>query len=96
MNDTFEELGKKLADAAENVAGKTSDWLEIQKLKNQIRTLERGNMRDYADIGKMYYEKYKVGEVIDADAGALCENISNREMEIAGLEQQVDSRKDTW
>ncbi|MDD3401949.1 MAG: hypothetical protein PHQ72_01145 [Hespellia sp.] len=95
MNDAFEDLGKKLSETAEALADKTGELIEIQKLKNQIRTLKRGNLRDYSDIGKMYYEKYKAGEVIDAEAAALCEAISTREEQIEGFEKEVTARKDT-
>lgn len=95
MNDTFEDLGKKLSETAEALAGKTNDLIEIQKLKNQIRMLKRSNMRDYADIGKLYYEKYQAGEVLDEQAGVLCESILGRDEQIAGFEQEVSSRKDT-
>lgn len=95
MNDTFEDLGKKLSETADAFASKANDLMEIQKLKNQIRTLKRSNQRDYSDIGKMYYEKYKAGEVIDAEAAVLCEAISGREGQIAGFEQDVEIRKET-
>lgn len=95
MNDTFEDLGKKISEAADAVASKANDLIEIQKLKNQISTLQRGNKRDYADIGKMYYEKFKAGEVVDADAATLCEAISEREISIAGLERDVAARKES-
>lgn len=95
MSDTFEDLGKKISDTANAVAAKANDLIEVQKLKNQISTLQRANTRDYADIGKMYYEKYKAGEVIDADAATLCEAIDQRDVSITGLERDIEARQTT-
>ena len=55
MSDFLEDLGKKLSDAAAEIGKKTEDTLEIQKLKSDIRSLNRGNERDYIDIGKLVY-----------------------------------------
>ena len=59
MSDFFEDLGKKLSDAAAEIGKKTEDTLEIQKMKSDIRSLNRGNERDYIDIGKLVYERYQ-------------------------------------
>ena len=41
MKDFFEDLGKRLSETAEAVTAKAGDAIEIQKLKAQIRELER-------------------------------------------------------
>ena len=35
--------------------------------KSQIRSLDRANERDYIEIGKKIYEKFKAGEVADLE-----------------------------
>ena len=40
MADFFEELGKKISDAASEIGKTAEDALEIQKLKSNIRSLE--------------------------------------------------------
>lgn len=82
MSDFFEDLGKKLTDAATEIGKKTEDTLEIQKLKSDIRSLNRGNDRDYTDIGKLIYDRYQDGEVVDGDVAALCEAIDKRYAQI--------------
>ena len=52
MADFFEQLGKKISDVAEDFGKKTEDTLEVQRIKSQIRSLDRANERDYIEIGK--------------------------------------------
>ena len=62
MADFFEQLGKKISDVAEDFGKKTEDTLEVQRIKSQIRSLDRANERDYIEIGKKIYEKFKAGD----------------------------------
>ena len=93
MSDFFEDLGRKLSDAATEIGKKTEDTLEIQKLKSDIRSLNRGNDRDYADIGKLIYDKYQEGEVCDGDVAVLCESIGKRKEQIKELKEEIDKIK---
>ena len=63
MADFFEQLGKKISDVAEDFGKKTEDTLEVQRIKSQIRSLDRANERDYIEIGKKIYQKFKAGGV---------------------------------
>ena len=78
MADFFEELGKKISDVAEDFGKKTEDTLEVQRIKSQIRSLDRANERDYIEIGKKIYEKFKSGEVADLEYISLCESIEKK------------------
>ena len=53
----------------------------MQRIKSQIRSLDRANERDYIEIGKKIYEKFKSGEVADLEYISLCESIEKREEE---------------
>lgn len=89
MSDFFEDFGKKLSAAATELGKKTEDTIEIQKIKSDIRSLNRGNERDYADIGKAIFDKYQNGEVVDADMAALCEAIDKRNQQIKDFEADI-------
>lgn len=93
MGTFFEDLGKKIGETAETVTNKAGEAVEVQRLKNQIRVLERGNESDYVDLGKMLYEHYKDGEVVDSEAIGVCEAIQNREENIKKYEQQISKVK---
>lgn len=89
MSDFFEDLGKKLSDAATEIGKKTEDTFEIQKFKSEIRSLNRGNERDYMDIGKIIYDKYQSGETLDGDIALLCEAIDKRDAQIHELKAEI-------
>lgn len=93
MADLFGNFGKKLADVASDVSKVTGDTLEITKLRSDIRTLKRGNERDYMDMGKYIFEKFQKNEIIDADLIALCEAIEKREEEVEKLEVEISRIK---
>lgn len=96
MKDLFENLGKKIADVAGDVSKATGDTLEITKLKSDIRTLKRGNERDYMDMGKFIFEKFQKNEIIDADLIALCEAIEKRDEEVEKLEASIARIKEEF
>lgn len=104
MGTFWEELGEKIGmtaemvnNKAEEVVGlvgaKAGEAVELQKLKNQIRTLEKSNENDLTDLGRLVYEKFKGGEVLDDEAVGLCEAIQNREASIAEYQQKVSDVK---
>ena len=93
MADFFEQLGKKISDVAEDFGKKTEDTLEVQRIKSQIRSLDRANERDYmvSAFGMCcgYYEKFKAGEVADLEYIALCESIEKREEEAVQCQEEI-------
>ena len=93
MKSFFEDLGRKIGETAETVTNKAGEAVEVQRLRNQIRALERGNERDYAELGKMVYNHYKDGEVVDSEAIGICDAIQNREERIGKYEQQISEVK---
>lgn len=93
MKTFFEDLGRKIGETAEIVTNKAGEAVEIQRLRNQIRALERGNERDYLELGRTIYENYRNGELTDEEAVSICEAIQNREENIEKYEQQVSAVK---
>lgn len=93
MRSILEDLGKKLEETAEIVTNRAGDAVEIQKLKSQIRTLERGNDNDLADLGLAVYEQFKAGEAVGEEAAILCESIQDREATIAEYLQKITDLK---
>ena len=95
MGDFFEDLGKKISETAEAVSKKTEEVVEIQKLKNQVRGLERSNERDLMDLGKMVYDKFSEGEVIAPEFSEVCDEIQSREEEITACTKKIADLKGT-
>ena len=90
MAGFFDDLGKRLSETANDLGKKAEDTLEIQKRKSDISFLGRANDRDYMDIGKIIFEKYRNGEVVDADMAALCESIDQRNEEVTKIQAEID------
>ena len=90
MKDLFEDIVDRISETAETVGKKAGEVVEVQKIKGKIRTLERNNRRDFRDLGRMVYERYKNGEVQEGKFFDLCENISEREDEIKLCEAEIE------
>lgn len=93
LGSNLNDLGKIISEKAEVVSKKTEDAVEIQKIKSQIRVMERNNERDLQDIGKMVYEKFKKGTPVDTEFVELCEAIEDREESIEAYNKQVADLK---
>jgi uncharacterized paraquat-inducible protein A len=86
-------VSKKTGEMVEVVAKKAEQTVEITKIKSQISTMQRNNQRDFKDIGKIVYEKYKKGEAVDAEYIELCESISEREDSISKSKEEIAALK---
>ena len=93
VTETTEGVVKKAGEVFDVVSQKTGEIVEEQKLKSQIRTLKKGNKRDYGDIGKMIYEQFKSGESVNEAFVELCETIKQREESIEECKKQIAKLK---
>lgn len=93
MRNFLEDLGKRLGETAESVTSKAGEAMEIQKLKSQIRTLERENDSDLAELGLAVYDQFKSGTEVGEEAAGLCEAIQSREESIAECLQKISDVK---
>lgn len=89
ISEKAEVVSKKTGEVVDVVAKKTEQTVEIQKIKSQIHVMERNNDRDYKDIGKMIYDKFKNGEGADAEYIELCDAIAEREASIAKAKEEI-------
>lgn len=93
MRTFWDDFSKKIGETADTVSAKASEVVELQKIKGQIRTMERNNDNDYIELGKMIYEKFKDGEEIEEAAKGFCEAIQNREESITEYLAKADALK---
>lgn len=89
MKDFFEDLGKRLGETAEAVTNKAGEAVEVQRLRSQIRSLEKENEKDLAEIGRMIYRQYQKKESVDAEAEAYCEAVESREESIREYRRKI-------
>lgn len=93
MKEFFEDLGKFITETAGNVGKKTEEVMEVQKLKGQIRSLERSNQGDLTDLGKIIYERFRKEEAVDGELEVICEEIRKRRMIIVAFEKKLADMK---
>lgn len=93
MKEFFEDLGKFITETAGNVGKKTEEVMEVQKLKSQIRSLERSNQGDLTDLGKIIYERFRKEEAVDVELEVICEEIRKRRMIIVAFEKKLADMK---
>ena len=93
MKEFFEDLGKFITETAGNVGKKTEEVMEVQKLKSQIRSLERSNQGDLTDLGKIIYERFRKEEAVDGELEVICEEIRKRRMIIVAFEKKLADMK---
>lgn len=89
MRTFWEDLSKRIGETAESVSNKAGEAVEIQKLKSQIRALERGTEEDLIDLGQMVYEYFEAGNLVGSEAEGLCEAIRSRKQSIEDYEKRI-------
>ena len=94
MADFFGDLSKRITEVADDLGRKAGDTIEVQKLKSQIRSLNRANEKDYMDIGRMVYEKLRDGELSGTDYITICEAIEKRDEEVEKKEAELTRYKE--
>ncbi len=79
----FEQIGKKLTDAGQNVAQQTKNLADITQLNSAISEKERNIAQLLSELGREYYEAHKADEgcefsekltQINALYAQICEN----------------------
>jgi len=93
MNFNFDELGKVFNKHLEKGKAIAGDTMEIQKLKNQIRNLEKGNDDDTESLGRAVYQDFLDGKEVDEKAAELCAAIKSREEGIEEALQKINQIK---
>lgn len=84
VEKTITEKGRVLADKAKEAA-------EIAGLKSQIGTCEEVIKKNYAEIGRLYFETY--GEDSQEPFQKQCRAIQNAKKGIQELEQKIKDIK---
>lgn len=71
----FDELKNSILEVSETVGKKSSDIIEVQKLKMKKGSLESERRKDYRQLGKLLFKKIKDGEISDPQAKELYDKI---------------------
>lgn len=74
----FENIGKKVSEAAQAAAKKSSELVEVTKLNSSINLEEDKIGKIHEQIGKIMYDKFTAGEEIFPEVNELCAEIRVR------------------
>lgn len=85
--DVFRQMEEALTAAGQDVVGKAKELTSVASLKSQISTCEEVIKRNYAEIGRLYYEKY--GSNPEDAFAKQCRAITNARQGVGELEQKI-------
>jgi len=85
----LENLGKRVGEAAQAAAKKSSELVEITKLNVSINSEEDKIQKLYTQIGKTIFEKFKSEGSIDPDVSESCQAIIGHEQNIKALKEKI-------
>lgn len=91
--DFFDGLRQTLTETVEVVGKKTEDLVEVQKLRNKLRNVQRDMDQDYRKLGKLIYHRFVNGEVMDEELAAVCDEIMKLQSVAAGHKEEMANRK---
>lgn len=91
----FENLGKKVGEAAQAAAKKSGELVEVTKLNVNINSEEDKIQKLYSQIGKAIYEKYCATGAADGGIKDICESIKVHEQNIRALREKIAEVKGT-
>lgn len=89
--DFFNKVEETITTKGQQVADKAKKMAEIASLKSQIGTCEEVIKKNYAEIGKLYYESF--GNCPEEMFAKQCRAISNASEGVAALEQKIKDIK---
>jgi len=87
------QLAKTVENGANTIAKKSSDIVEVSKLNLSISHENSKIENLYKQMGKLVFEKYKYGEIIDKDLEENCRYILQCENAIKEYNEKIENIK---
>lgn len=91
--DLFGSIKQTITETAEVVGKKTEEFVETQKMRNKVRTLQREIRKKYADLGAAVYQRYADGESVDEELSGHCEGIMGLQKELADCKESMAAKQ---
>lgn len=89
--DIIEKIGDTITDKGKEAVEKAKELAEIANLKSQIGTCEEVIKKNYAEIGRLYYEQY--GDMPEEPFAKACRSIKNAQNGAAELQRKIKEIK---
>ena len=85
----LENLGKKVGEAAQAAAKKSSELVEVTKINMNISTEEEKIQKLYVQMGKKIYEGFSTNGTASEELLESCNAIKTHEDNIAALKEKI-------
>ncbi len=89
--DILNKIGDTIAVKGREVADKAKETAEIVSLRSQISNCEETLKKNYAELGKRYYEQY--GDMPGEGFEEQCTAIQNTQNAIRSLHKRIEELK---
>ncbi len=91
--DFFENAVSKAKEAFDVACKKTNEAVSTQKQKFDVASLENKRDKDYAALGKLYFEAIKDTEIDSDEIKALVEEIKSKNEKIKEIKDEINAAK---
>ena len=91
--DLFGSIKQTLTETAGAVGKKTEEFVETQKMRNKMRTLQREIRNKYADLGEIVYKRYVDGDTMDEELTGHCEVVMGLQKELAECKESMAAKQ---
>lgn len=91
--DLFGSIKQTITETAGAVGKKTEEFVETQKMRNKVRTLQREIRKKYADLGEIVYQRYVDGDTLDEELTGHCEVVMGLQKELAECKESMAARQ---
>lgn len=85
----FQDLGKKITNAAQDASKKTSELIEISKLNSSVNTEKAAIVEIQKKIGELVYGMFTAGEQIPEPLLTEVQAIAEKNKAITDLENKI-------
>mgnify|MGYP000072608271 CR=1 FL=1 len=91
--DLFGSIKQTITETAGAVGKKTEEFVETQKMRNKVRTLQREIRKKYADVGEIVYKRYVDGDTMDEELAGHCEVVMGLQKELAECKESMAAKQ---
>ena len=91
--DLFGSIKQTITETAGAVGKKTEEFVETQKMRNKVRTLQREIRKKYADVGEIVYKRYVDGDTMDEELAGHCEVVMGLQKELAECKESMAEKQ---
>jgi len=85
------DLSGKAGDRARDLTKKSSELIELTRMKHELRKMEKEMENNLAGIGALYYQQQTGRDSVDEELKRLIDATKELEIEMKDLEEQINT-----